>query len=589
MDINQAFRQAEQAFQHQRFADAASLLSAILKQTGPHPAVLHLLGLSQKNLGDFANAAQTLSSAAKAAPADAQITNNLGNVLRELKRPQDAVAHYRKAITQNPQLDDAKLNLAICLHELAQYIEAAEIFADLTLRNPNIARLWRAYGALLLDQHQFADAKAAFDKALAIIPDHPKAVAGRAKAALEMGEKGALDMMRTARIKLPDDPDLLINYSHALVAERDPSAGDELERAVKRRPEWIEGQKALSAVYWELGREQDYTAIFEKSLAEHPDNDALRLALCNVYTSSDDYRSAYRVASGRTPASQNIALLTQHATFASQIGEKEEASRLFEQIPAQDLSGQLQKAKHMLRCDQPDAAAQLLEPLYKNHPDNISIWSFCDISWRMTGDERHHWLHGQPNLYAPRELEMDAGKIAEIAEFLRALHGAGHEPLGQSLRDGTQTKGYLLEKPEPLIAELKQAIIQAVAAHWAGLPPEDAAHPLLKHRNTRPILKGSWSVRLTDHGFHVQHIHPEGLLSSACYLHLPAECEDKDTKPGWLELGRAAPDLNFDLDPIAQIQPAIGRIILFPSTLFHGTRPFNAGERITVAFDVNVI
>jgi hypothetical protein len=36
------------------------------------------------------------------------------------------------------------------------------------------------------------------------------------------------------------------------------------------------------------------------------------------------------------------------------------------------------------------------------------------------------------------------------------------------------------------------------------------------------------------------------------------------------------------------IQPRPGLLALFPSTLFHGTRPFRAGERLTAAFDVAV-
>jgi len=30
-----------------------------------------------------------------------------------------------------------------------------------------------------------------------------------------------------------------------------------------------------------------------------------------------------------------------------------------------------------------------------------------------------------------------------------------------------------------------------------------------------------------------------------------------------------------------------GRLVLFPSYLYHGTRPFSAGERLSVAFDVS--
>ena len=42
----------------------------------------------------------------------------------------------------------------------------------------------------------------------------------------------------------------------------------------------------------------------------------------------------------------------------------------------------------------------------------------------------------------------------------------------------------------------------------------------------------------------------------------------------------------LDLPPIRLIEPRPGRLVLFPSTMWHGTRPFAQGERLTVAFDV---
>jgi outer membrane receptor protein involved in Fe transport len=40
------------------------------------------------------------------------------------------------------------------------------------------------------------------------------------------------------------------------------------------------------------------------------------------------------------------------------------------------------------------------------------------------------------------------------------------------------------------------------------------------------------------------------------------------------------------LPPLATFEPKPGRLVLFPSFLFHGTRPFKGGERLTVAFDL---
>jgi len=62
---------------------------------------------------------------------------------------------------------------------------------------------------------------------------------------------------------------------------------------------------------------------------------------------------------------------------------------------------------------------------------------------------------------------------------------------------------------------------------------------------------------------------------------------DRSTQEGWLELGRPPPDLQMDLDPLATIEPEAGSLVLFPSYLYHGTRPFSAGKRLSVAFDVS--
>ncbi|MCY7338836.1 MAG: 2OG-Fe(II) oxygenase family protein, partial [Sphingomonas bacterium] len=85
-----------------------------------------------------------------------------------------------------------------------------------------------------------------------------------------------------------------------------------------------------------------------------------------------------------------------------------------------------------------------------------------------------------------------------------------------------------------------------------------------------------------------QHIHPLGLISSAAYFAVPPSAADPVERAGWLELGRPPLDLRLDLPPITTIEPRVGECVLFPSTLYHGTRPFPAGKRMSVAIDINV-
>ena len=76
------------------------------------------------------------------------------------------------------------------------------------------------------------------------------------------------------------------------------------------------------------------------------------------------------------------------------------------------------------------------------------------------------------------------------------------------------------------------------------------------------------------------------MLSSACYISLPGTTAAfRERREGWLELGRPPSELGLALEPLAVIRPEPGLLALFPSYLFHGTRPFADGERLTVAFD----
>jgi hypothetical protein len=77
-----------------------------------------------------------------------------------------------------------------------------------------------------------------------------------------------------------------------------------------------------------------------------------------------------------------------------------------------------------------------------------------------------------------------------------------------------------------------------------------------------------------------------GWISSALYIVLPPDLEGE---AGWLALGEPRTEsFPIDLPPTRLIEPKPGRLALFPSWMWHGTRPFGAGERLTVAFDVAV-
>jgi hypothetical protein len=147
----------------------------------------------------------------------------------------------------------------------------------------------------------------------------------------------------------------------------------------------------------------------------------------------------------------------------------------------------------------------------------------------------------------------------------------------------------LFSRIEPEIRALRAAIVAVVERYVAQLPPPVAGHPLLSQRRDRRVrFAGSWSVRLKGKGFHASHVHPQGWISSALYVALPDLDRDADPHAGWLQLGDPGPELRLDLGPTTRVEPKLGRLVLFPSWMWHGTVPFPAGERLTVAFDVAI-
>ena len=77
-----------------------------------------------------------------------------------------------------------------------------------------------------------------------------------------------------------------------------------------------------------------------------------------------------------------------------------------------------------------------------------------------------------------------------------------------------------------------------------------------------------------------------GWISSAFYVSVPEPNAMGPAPAGHFHFGAPPPELGLDLAPYATIAPEPCHLVLFPSTMWHGTVPFAAGERLNIAFDV---
>jgi uncharacterized protein (TIGR02466 family) len=210
---------------------------------------------------------------------------------------------------------------------------------------------------------------------------------------------------------------------------------------------------------------------------------------------------------------------------------------------------------------------------------------------RLLGHPDYEQLYDYEHFVRPFDLAVPPGWStieqfhADLLPVLIARHQLATHPLDQSLRLGTQTARSLLADPDPVLQALVASLRRSVDEyrHAIGF---DAAHPYLERNHGDARMTGCWSVRLRRGGFHVNHIHPAGWISSAYYVQVPAEVADADARSGWIKFGE--PNVETPgATPAHFVQPRAGRLVLFPSYMWHGTVAIRGDEpRMSVAFDV---
>jgi tetratricopeptide (TPR) repeat protein len=521
------------------------------------------------------------------APDDAEILNSAALHWSKAGDRVRAIELWMQAVGADPAASEPLLNLAIELTATGHATQAADLLAQ---REPQLAanaRYWSVRGNAERRAGRRRDSLASYERGWALDRSNRRIAEGRARMSLETG-LDATPAYRDALAVAPGEPTVIIGYGQALEVIGEAALARELgESLVERAPQWIGALEWLAQLRWAAGEQDSFTDHYREATARTKDP-ALYLSWCRMLAGVDQFAEAADAASKGLEAIGEVPeLALREAIHAGEAGDDERAGRIFETLTLDSVERKVHEARHWLRVDAPDRAEQLTAAAIEQAPDNIAAWALRDIAWRLLGDPRHEWLHEQEGLVRPMPLDLGDDELAAVVALLDRLHDSSTMPVGQSVRQGSQTRGALFDRHEPELALLEGSFLRAIEAYRDQLPPRDDGHPLLRHRDSSWRFAGSWSIRVFEGGRHTEHIHPLGIVSSAAYFVVPDEGGD-DPQAGWLELGRPPPDLRLDLPPLYAIEPKPRECALFPSTLYHGTRRFTGGKRMTVAIDIHL-
>jgi tetratricopeptide (TPR) repeat protein len=494
-------------------------------------------------------------------PADARAAESLVDLLVAAERADEALAVIAPFAAQ-PHADLPVLTSAAeALRAAGRLDEALALYERARAGSPASAVAEHNLAGALGDAQRFAEADAAVRRAFAKGLDAPETWLVRARILQGLGE---------------------LDGAEAAFAE-----------AVRRRPGYADALGDLAQLVWmRTGDAAGACAGLDAAIRAFPGAAALRLRKAKVLEYAGDLEGAYRTLLGGPPASRAdwtvaVAAAQLAAAFDPPAALAHAEAALAQAPDRQVVLVTLCQAQ--LAAGQAQAGARTAEVIRARWPLDQHGVAMLATAWRLLGDARYGEFYDYERLVGgevidtPRGWPSLAAYLADLAPALRRLHLYHTHPLGQSVRGGSQTEQSLALSDDPVIRAFFEAIDGPIRRRIQSL---GAGEDPLRRRITGGYrFGGVWSVALRPGGFHADHVHHRGWLSSACHIELPAAIDRG--REGWLKFGEPGIATQPHLPAEHFVKPEPGRLVLFPSYMWHGTVPFAGDEtRLSVAFDL---
>ena len=526
--------------------------------------------------------------------APSEVAQRVLTLMQQGKAAQ-AIQCLRDEIQHRPNITALKLQLIHCLIT-AGNLQLAEAEAAALADNATAAEAWRLISRAYVAMQQWSVAQNAIESALRFQPSSRELRFDRALLLDHLGSSNeSLAELESLAREALDSPELVSYLARALhFAERTDEAEALLESGIRRWPTHVQLHTALTRLRWLRGAGEAATAALERAIVEHPSELQLRLVAANLLRNGGFLHKALTLVQGGLKLSPNsVAFMTSVGVLLDSLDRPGDALvYLRAAVSGAGNSAQIKRnlIPTLLRVGEPAEALAACKELEAQAPHDQQLIAYRAMALRMVGDAQYQTLHDYTRLVRSYQPPPPTGfnsvkdfNVA-LATRLLQLHQSDQRPLDQSLRGGTQTDRDL-PRTDPVIAKFF-AMIDEPIKNYISLLNESVDHPTDRRKCLSYRIAGSWSVQLKPDGFHVNHVHPMGWLSSAYYIELPADSGDDSNRSGWLKFGEpsaATPGCTPDYF----VKPQEGMLVLFPSYMWHGTVPFTTGSRrLTAAFDV---
>lgn len=507
------------------------------------------------NTGQLQAAESSAKALLKQYPGALVVYNVLGVALEGQGKLEEAVQYYRKALLMNPSISEIHFNLGSVLSQLGRDDEAVASYQRAIKISPGLAVAHFNLATLLQKKSLLDEAVRHYRQAVVIEPGFFEAYGAMGTA---MQQQGHLDDAIACYRQALAISDHALGHFNLATALRDRGGLEQAiahyRQAIVLQPNYADAHNNLGEVFRDQGHMEHAVACYQKALAMMP---------------------------GHRAAAFNMA------QFLYDAGKFSEAIPYFEMSGLEDWqerilyclykSGQYELFQQRLQplLAQKEHVSPFLATLATHYATNFrqkNAYRFCTQPVDFVFHRSMPALAQAENMLLTQLLE-DI-QLTEIAERKQGR-----------LHHGMQSAGNLFKRQEESFRTLAGLIREEVYAYAGEFARRDC--DLMRYFPEDIEFASSWYVRMRQGGHLTSHIHEIGWLSGCVYLALPQQVPGRDD--GCIEFsthGDDYPKLHEDF-PVKTIQPLVGDIILFPSSLFHRTIPFHSDEeRICIAFDI---
>lgn len=551
--LSNVLQVAYAAFQRGEFAEARRLLKKI-----SHPKALHLLALVEKANGDLQKALQLLQRAVAKDQRDPEIANNFATVARDLGQLDLAESEYRRALQLRPEFLPAALALGQLLINLERFQAALDVYKNIAVTANKDIYVRYGLGTCLLELGEVEKAESLFEALVDEEGPRPEFQYMRGRCRLELGKTTtALKDLKASHAASPNALSL----------------------------------KALANSYWMLRDQEAFDELISSAL-ENPDLAITAAETLRQSGAPERSLSAINDASAKfsLPA-ESWAVAASAYIDLDQGANAEMLSREALKSLSDDALANRNLIVSLLMQGKADEAMPLIEGRRRAEPDNQQWIAYEASALRLLKAERYAELVNLEQYVRPYTLPTPEG-FDDLASFnaafleaLKFLHSDQTHPLNQSLRGGSQTPRDLTTINDPVFKAFYKALDGPIRQYMADIG-NAKDHPLTARNTGDYRIAGGWSVELHGSGRHVNHVHPEGWISSSYYVLVPEETKTDANKAGWIKFAEPPYTTTPPSPPEKWVRPEAGMLVLFPSFLWHGTQPiYDDSVRVTAPFD----